>query len=300
MDERHWWIAQKIAQAFSIDSSSGFLEKFICEPDHLELINNFLCMNGINKLFFYNFQEQMTSTSTAISTTSLNTNSQVIFSITDIAITDNILKMPKQVRENADNTIILYFVRHDTIQEVSQTQIHKEVFCGEIKNASQILFNVYNDLLFKMFVSNKNWGHCNETNKLQSIRNMEKYVTSLSEFSSESSHLKNMMLKRVDSDILLELKQARFANDSPIIKYCEDLATDWMQTIEHILSDICDERFIHRSIGPSSELERWQRKQRLLSNLTEQLKTKECKSVMSALITAKSKVLKKWKIIDTG
>jgi dynein heavy chain len=53
-------------------------------------------------------------------------------------------------------------------------------------------------------------------------------------------------------------------------------------------------------VGPNSELERWQRKQRLLSNLTEQLKTKECKSVMSALITSKSRILKKWKIIDTG
>lgn len=59
-------------------------------------------------------------------------------------------------------------------------------------------------------------------------------------------------------------------------------------------------RIIHQSVGPNSELERWQRKQRLLSNLTEQLKTKECKSVMSALITSKSKVIKKWKIIDTG
>jgi len=53
-------------------------------------------------------------------------------------------------------------------------------------------------------------------------------------------------------------------------------------------------------VGPSSEIDRWQRKQRLLSNLTEQLKTKECKSVVSALITVKSKVLKRWKVIDTG
>ena len=53
-------------------------------------------------------------------------------------------------------------------------------------------------------------------------------------------------------------------------------------------------------MGPKSELERWQRKQRLLSNLTEQLKTKECKNVISALISVKSKVLKKWKVIDTG
>ena len=70
--------------------------------------------------------------------------------------------------------------------------------------------------------------------------------------------------------------------------------------IEFLIVALKNKRFIHQSVGPNSELERWQRKQRLLSSLTEQLKTKECKSVISALITAKSKVLKKWKIIDTG
>jgi dynein heavy chain len=59
-------------------------------------------------------------------------------------------------------------------------------------------------------------------------------------------------------------------------------------------------RFIHPSVGPLSELERWQRKQRLLASLTEQLKSKECKSVISGLISVKSKVLKKWKAVDSG
>ena len=35
-------------------------------------------------------------------------------------------------------------------------------------------------------------------------------------------------------------------------------------------------------------------------SITEQLKGKECKSVIGILITAKSRLLKKWKIIDTG
>jgi dynein heavy chain, axonemal len=108
------------------------------------------------------------------------------------------------------------------------------------------------------------------------------------------------MLKRVDADALSELKQPRINSESPIVVYCEELANEWMTTIEHILSDICDEKFIHQSVGPNSELERWQRKKRLLSVLTEQLKSKECKSVISALISVKSKVLKKWKTIDTG
>lgn len=51
------------------------------------------------------------------------------------------------------------------------------------------------------------------------------------------------MLKRVEVDALTELKQPRINPDSPIIKYCEDLALEWMVTIENILSDIIDERF---------------------------------------------------------
>jgi hypothetical protein len=51
------------------------------------------------------------------------------------------------------------------------------------------------------------------------------------------------MLKRVDSDALIELKQPRISSDAPIIKYCEDLANEWMINIENILSDITDEKF---------------------------------------------------------
>ena len=52
--------------------------------------------------------------------------------------------------------------------------------------------------------------------------------------------------------------------------------------------------------GPLSELDKWRRRQRLLTNLTEQLKSKECKTVIGVLITAKSRFLKKWKVIDSG
>lgn len=51
------------------------------------------------------------------------------------------------------------------------------------------------------------------------------------------------MLKRVDPEALIELKQPRISSDAPIIKYCEDLANEWMLTIEHILGDISDEKF---------------------------------------------------------
>ena len=50
--------------------------------------------------------------------------------------------------------------------------------------------------------------------------------------------------------------------------------------------------------GPLTELEKWKRRQKLLTSVTDQLKSKDCKGVIAILITAKSKVLKRWKAID--
>ena len=68
----------------------------------------------------------------------------------------------------------------------------------------------------------------------------------------------------------------------------------------HILMNFSHVRFMDPNAGPLSELERWRRRQRLLTNITEQLKGKECKAVIGVLITAKSRLLKKWKQIDAA
>ena len=193
MDERHWWIAQKIAQTFGLSSTSGFLEKFICEPANLEIINNFLCTNGNNKLFFYCTAEDM--------------ERELL-----LHCTDNLLKLPRTLGQAAqgssiaggggsgggnyiDKMVVLYFLRHDTIQEISLNQNHftKEIFCGEIKNISQILANVYNDFLFKLFESNKDWGNCNEHDKSQLIRNMGKLMSSFGELAASTQNINSMV-----------------------------------------------------------------------------------------------------------
>ena len=50
--------------------------------------------------------------------------------------------------------------------------------------------------------------------------------------------------------------------------------------------------------GPLTELERWCSNQRVLVDVTDQLKTKESKAVLGALVLAKSKLMKKWKALD--
>ncbi|CAF4155886.1 unnamed protein product, partial [Rotaria sordida] len=109
------------------------------------------------------------------------------------------------------------------------------------------------------------------------------------------------LLKRVDAEMIGQLKQtSRSTADSPVIRNCEALVLSWISTIENVLQDIFGEDSMHPSLGPLSEIDRWTRKQRLINNLLEQLKSKECKAVIGALITSKSKVIRKWKAIDVS
>lgn len=50
--------------------------------------------------------------------------------------------------------------------------------------------------------------------------------------------------------------------------------------------------------GPLSELSRQRRRLRLFLGLVDQLKTRESKTVVSIIMMAKSKLIKKWKQVD--
>lgn len=131
-------------------------------------------MNGSTKLFF-------------LSALDPDTNRYM-----DIDVLENLLALPASA--SIESLIVLYFIRHNNIQEVSPTQIFKEVFCGEIKNVSQILFSVYNDMLLKSFETNKSWGSISDTNRVQSIRNMEKYVNGINQFSADTQTSKTSVI----------------------------------------------------------------------------------------------------------
>ena len=51
--------------------------------------------------------------------------------------------------------------------------------------------------------------------------------------------------------------------------------------------------------SPLSELRKWRQRHYLLSSVVEQLKMKESRTILTALVTSKSRVLKKWKNTDT-
>ncbi|CAF3706798.1 unnamed protein product, partial [Rotaria sordida] len=288
MDERHWWVASKVEQTFGIDKTStvdaSFIESFFRRPDVLEKMNSFLFAKGSNKLFFYTTRDRLYSK--------------------DITCCLTIVDEYTLVNEPLDNIILLYFIRSDTSSDATIPPA-SDIYCGEIKHSAQMTSLLYSQTLLPLFkkelTPNSNDSYNQTTTKAAIVAQMERHIDGISATCHSLQKDKNLLLKRVDAEMIGQLKQSsRSTADSPVIRNCEALVLSWISTIENVLQDIFGEDSMHPSLGPLSEIDRWTRKQRLINNLLEQLKSKECKAVIGALITSKSKVIRKWKAIDVS
>ncbi|CAH1799095.1 unnamed protein product [Owenia fusiformis] len=284
MDERHWWIAGKIQETFHIGGFDNptLLEDFMCEEETLDMINQFLNEGGPCRLFFYTEKPESGQLSTR-----------------ELHCIDSLASM-KSV--DLENISVLYFLRHSVDREVDPLHMERDVFCGELKNNTiENLTSMLSDIFIPALKNQKDWGQCTSDSQMQLMYNMEKFQSSLQETNANAHAHKQLMLKQPENIVNNDFKQHRLAAlDTQIISEYEGLLSDWISTIEAVLMDTSDERFMDPNAGPLSELDRWRRRQRLLTSITEQLKSKECKAVIGVLITAKSRLLKKWKTIDAG
>ncbi|XP_071801693.1 uncharacterized protein [Asterias amurensis] len=291
MDERHWWIATKIQESFHIGGfhdNPTLLEDFLCESQTLELINQFLGTGGPNKLFFYSDRPQ---TSTLFPSGLQSTRQlHVVSSLATL----------KEV--NIEETTCLYFLRHHVNHDVDPVHMEKDIFCGELRHSVLDNLNtLLSDIYLPLLRSQKDWGKCTDENVSQCLNSLEKYAAALSETVNVPASGRQQVLRRPDNMVSQEFSKHRTTSyDHSIISEYEALVSEWIATIDNALADGGDERFMDPTSGPMSELERWRRRQRMLANIMEQLKGKECKTVIGVLITSKSKVLKKWKAIDAS
>ena len=113
--------------------------------------------------------------------------------------------------------------------------------------------------------------------------------------------------KKYDTDI--RGKDA-IKEDAAAIKHYEEVLGDWCDTIEQYLEEKQTESNSGGAdAGPLTEVEYWRRRMQRLTNITEQLKTKDCKNVIQILTSvtkggessadgASYALLRRWKQID--
>ena len=174
MDERHWWIAGRIQESFHIGGydSPTLLEDFMCLPDTLNMINEFLNPAGPCRLYFYCDKADRSASTTP--------------SGRQVHIVDSLSKI-KDV--NLDNVSLLYFLRHNVDAEVDAAHIEKDVYCGELKgNVIESLGSLLSEIYIPIIHAQNDWGHCSMESQSTFMRNLDKAVSSLAE-SSASSHV---------------------------------------------------------------------------------------------------------------
>ena len=110
-------------------------------------------------------------------------------------------------------------------------------------------------------------------------------------------------LRRPETLFDIENKAAAFnraGNEPHIVKAFEDVAEEWCTATEQLLGESDAARTESDDSGPESELEYWRTRMAKFNSITEQLRGRECKVVLGVLGAAKSRVLKRWKLLDNG
>ncbi|BFZ10052.1 hypothetical protein BsWGS_13093 [Bradybaena similaris] len=285
MDETHWWIAGKIQESFKLGDlgNPAILEIFMCKESILSKVNSFLKTGGPCRLFFYCTKSSVSHITSG-----------------EIHCTENLATL-KDI--DLENVTVLYFLRKQTDKDVDPSKMEKEIFCGELKhNTIGALNSLLVDIYLPLIKTQKDWGHCNEESQANLMSSMDKFVTALNQTSASVSRSRQTQILRQPENVVeQDFKMQRIAAlDSQLVTEYEELVSEWISTIETILNDAAEERILDPNADLLSELEKWKRRQRLLTKVAEQLKGKECKVVLAVLINAKSKQLKKWKVIDAS
>jgi dynein heavy chain len=88
---------------------------------------------------------------------------------------------------------------------------------------------------------------------------------------------------------------ARAAMNTELLIHYEALVESWASNIEGLLMERPRET---EDADPNSEYDYWRQRMTRFNSIAEQLKRKDLRNTISVLQTAKSKVLKKWKVVD--
>ena len=110
-------------------------------------------------------------------------------------------------------------------------------------------------------------------------------------------------LKKPDRMFDVDNKAAAFnraASESEIVAAFEAVVEEWCKGTEKLLAASDGGRAESEDAGPETELEYWRSRMAKFNSITEQLKGRECKVVLGVLTAAKSRVLKRWKLLDNS
>ena len=203
----------------------------------------------------------------------------------------------------------VYFVRMD---ENNANAIDVNVACdstvlpGEFKDTLESFLDV---LYLPQFKQSKEWEKASKKKRDEFIGEVERFRSDIGD--TLKSIVGGVKLRKADKKYDADVRgKDAIKEDAAAIKHYEEVLGDWCDTIEQYLEEKQTESNSGGAdAGPLTEVEYWRRRMQRLTNITEQLKTKDCKNVIQILTSvtkggessadgASYALLRRWKQID--
>mmetsp|Transcript_13743 Transcript_13743/g.31844 ORF Transcript_13743/g.31844 Transcript_13743/m.31844 type:complete len:4493 (+) Transcript_13743:136-13614(+) len=195
-----------------------------------------------------------------------------------------------------------FYVIRLSAKGVDPKNCEADMAYGELQGSPLESFQfMLEDVYGPMFQNQEDWGKATEESHKDFLSLMMKFNDTLSE--AVHSLQGGIELRKPDKRYDIENKQpayARAAQDLDIVEYFENIVEDWCQQTEKLLSESEGSRFESDDAGPDTEFEFWRNRMAKFNSVAEQLKSKECKTVLCVLTAAKSKIFKRWKQMDNA
>ena len=203
MDERHWWIAGKIQESLKVGGFDNptLIEDFMCKPETLDMINEFLQPGGPCRLFFF------CDTSESIASSNLR----------GLKLTGNLSSLKLL---NLEDIIVLYLLRNNIGSEVDPSHIERDIYCGELKgNTLDMLHSVLNEIFVPLIKAQKDWGSCLTDNQNFFRHNMEKIMTGISEISSGGHGARHVVRERFEHFVSIDGLKIHTCNQKLFVRF---------------------------------------------------------------------------------
>ena len=195
----------------------------------------------------------------------------------------------------------VYFTKATPTRTVEVKSVDVDLLCGEIVGmALESLHSVVQKVFQPMLQAQTDFGRCSD-------EHIKEYVSVVNRFESFLEYSVESMSKEVDLDLpsarfLVDCSKgnsalARAAMDTELVIHYEGLVESWTSNIENILIEKPKET---DDADPTSEYDFWRKRATSLDSVFEQLKRTEFCNVISILTTAKSKVIKKWRVVENS
>jgi dynein heavy chain len=150
-----------------------------------------------------------------------------------------------------------------------------------------------------------NWGKMagkeGQMAKIDFLGKLSTFVATLN--GAQESINERVVLKKSDKYDFNQIQNTSdyitVANNTEALSNIEEIVKIWMKQIELVLAESEQIRREADNIGPRAELDYWKRRTSKFNYLLDQIKGHEVKSALGVLMIAKSRLLVKWRELDT-